>query len=209
MYENINNEVVNIDKNILEDKEEEIMKSQIIQNRLENAIKKLEIRKENIVKNNKWVLSNIIYSKVYDLIMVTLLILFVISFVNKINLIISLHKTIYIVGVLLGVIVISIVGTYVSANVRDKLMYYYNKKRIVKISKCIREKENLLSEEKNKQERLKKEITNMMNALGSRLEMDVIECKKEFIDYTDCDMLNICKEKEGKEIINVKKKIKK
>lgn len=208
MYENINNDVVNIKKKILENKEAEIMKSQIIQNRLENAIKKLEIKKENIVKNNKWVLRNIIYTKIYDAITATILIMFVILFANKINLIISLHKTIYVIGLSFGVVAISIVGAYFSAVIREKLKNYYNKKMVVKITKNIREKEILLEKEINKQGCLINEITNLMNVLDSGLEIDVTEFKRDFVDYTVYDMLNIYEEKEKRKIKKVKKRIK-
>ena len=83
---NINDELLDKKKKILNNKEDEIMKSQIIQNKLEDKIRKLEIKKKNIIKGNKWLLGNIIYTSIYDTIMIMVLILFITTFTNKINL---------------------------------------------------------------------------------------------------------------------------
>lgn len=204
----INDDVLDMKKKILIDKEEDIMRSQIKRNKLGEKIRKLELKKENIIKGNKWILGNIIFTAIYDIIMITILILFVIFFINKISLIILLSKTIYVIGVSLGVITISVIGAYISANIGEKLKSYCNQKRILSISKNIKEKEVLLSGEICKQENLKKEITNIMNDLDNNMEMNVIESRNNLISYFSCDILNIDNKTETKEIVNIKKKIK-
>lgn len=185
---NINDELLDKKKKILNNKEDEIMKSQIIQNKLEDKIRKLEIKKKNIIKGNKWLLGNIIYTSIYDTIMIMVLILFITTFTNKINLIIPLNNTIYVIGLTLGVLTISMIGAYISANVRDKLKYYCSKKRVIKISERIKEKECLLEDEIKKQENMKKEITNIMNEFDNRIDMNAIDNNQEFVDYADYDI---------------------
>ena len=77
---NIYDDLLDRMKELLNKKEEDIIKSQIIQNKLENRINKLEIKKEKIIKSNKWLLGNIIYTTIYDIIMAIFLILFIITF---------------------------------------------------------------------------------------------------------------------------------
>lgn len=203
---NINDDMLYIKKKNINSKEEEIIKSQIIQNRLEDKIRKLEIKKENIIKGNKWVLSNIIYTKIYDAIMATILILIIISIVNNYNLMTSVYEKIHVIGVAFGVLTISLISAYISANIRDKLMCCFNRKRVEKISSRIKYKEILLGIELHKQESLKREITNIMNVLDSDLETKIIEIKQ---DQTYYDNENIINEYNKINKKNVKKRIKK
>lgn len=203
---NINDEILEIKKNILKENENEIMKSQINQNKLEDEIRKLEIKKDNIITGNKWILRNIISYKIYDAIMVSILLLFVTYFVNKFELIISTPKAIHVIGLALGVVTISAIGVFVSEKILEKLKSYYRKKRITKISRRIKKKEFVLAQEINKQEKLKRDITNTMNRLDSNLDITVIERKQDEINYTGENAVNICNEVEK---YNVKKRIKK
>ena len=205
---NINDEVLNVKKKLLCNKEKQIIKSQTIQNKLEDKIKKLKLKKEKIIKGNKWTLGNIVFTMVYDAIMATILILFVIWFTNKINLITALFRTIYIIGVSLGILTISVIGAYIAANICEKIKKYCNQKRILNISKLIKEKEILLSREISRQENLKKEITNIMNDLDDNMEINDVENEHNLISHITHDIPNIDNEPETKEIVNIKKKIK-
>lgn len=203
---NINDDVLGIKKKILNDKEEDIMKSQISQNKLEKKIRKLELKKQNIIKCNKWILGSIIFTAVYDVIMITILILFFILFTNKINLITLLNKKIYVIGLALGVVSISVIGAYASANIWEKLKHNYRQKWIFKISKRITEKEIHLNNEIYKQENLKKEITDIMNELDSGLEINVTEYKQEVVDYEAQNISSIVEKIKYRHLTRIKKR---
>lgn len=95
---------------------------------------------------------------------------FISTFVDKISLVTAAQKTIYIVEIYLGVFTISILGALLAVKI-EELIKKSLKKKELELSKTIKEKQNILTIEKNKHEQRIKEITI------STFEEDLIEAE--------------------------------
>lgn len=201
-----NEEMLENIKNILKEKENEIMKFQINQNKLEDRINNLEQKKENILKENKRILGNIIFHMMYNIIMTLIIIIFVICFADK-SQIMSKCYAFNSFFISLGIVVISVTGTFVLSKIKQKLKRNFNQKIITKISKQIKDKQNEIKHIINKQELLKKDITNIMNKLDNSEK--VISEDKGDVEIIGVEkIINIYNVNEEKKIINIKRRIK-
>lgn len=190
----------------IKEKENNILNSQIKQNVLENKIKRLESKKEKIINGKKGVVERITSHIIYSLIMISVLITFITQFIDIFEVTIALQKCIYITAIYVGVISISVLGTIISSKIEKSLSKYLNEKRITKMTKLIKGIEREIQLEVNKQEILKREITEIINKLDN---IPIIESKEECnIDNYNINKIrnNVYRQKE--EII-VKKRAKK
>ena len=179
---NINNKEKNINtlekiKNKIKEQEEIILKSKMRQTKIENKIIKLEYIKEKILNKKKWRLRTIFSYITYDIVMISLLIFFIMRFINILPLSRTLELSLYIIQLYIGVAVISISGAYIFTKLDVLLNNYINKKKLAKITKLIHDKEEKLKLEINTQELTKKEITNTLSD-----NMTLNEFKEDFIN---------------------------
>lgn len=170
-------------KYYLRDKEKIILNSQIRQNKIENQLTKLNIKKQNIIKNKKTILQKIISFVIYDIIMLLVILLFTFNIINNITSASLLATLTYI-----GIISIGVSGAYLSSIIDKKIIKYYNKRRINTISNKIKDIEKEINLEKNKQEMIKKEITQTINNLNKE------ESDKQSPNYYNENTI-ICKNK--------------
>ena len=207
-YNQENNTKTNLQKEALVGKERAILLSQIKKNKIENKIKRLELKKENICRGKQQKLTKFISSIIYSVLMLTVIILFVTNHIEK-NLFSTITNIkIYIAQIYIGVMTISIAGAYISAKIEDIIIKYYYSKQIVKILKKIRNKYNELYLEIDKQELLKKEITAIMNSFDNITKSEVSETYKNIDNY--CNKVDINKQNESNinNNLKIKKKIK-
>ena len=162
MNENIEIQKLEEIKYYLREKERIILNSQIKRNKKEKELKMLQIKRNNIIKNKKNILSKIVSLIIYDAIMLLIIMLLVYSITNRV-----ISNTLITILTYIIVTTISITGAYLSSIVETKIKKIYNKKKLIIISNKIVEKEKEIKFEIDKQEIIKKEITEVMNNLNS------------------------------------------
>jgi len=179
------------------------------QTKIESKIRKLEFKKEKILNKKKWRLRTIFTYVTYDIVMISLLILFIKKFINIIPLSRPLELSLYIIYLYIGVTTISISGAFISTKIESILKKHFEKKRFVKITKSIKDKEMKIKLEVDKQEILKKEITEIINSLdNTSISKERKEESKNFYNYHESKIIK--KDKEENEIVtNFKKRTRK
>lgn len=186
-------------KNKIKIKEDIISKSQIRQHKLEIKIKKLKKLKENIVNKKTSILGKIFSYLIYDIVMITLLILLIGFSLDKLILTNSVKLIIYIIEIYIGVTIISISGAIVSSKIEVFFKEYLYKMRLNKITELIKRKEEDLQFEIDLQEQTKHDITNIINIYEEAQEYE----KNSNIVYQNSTYIN------NQVINNHKKKIRK
>lgn len=186
-------------KNKIKIKEDIISKSQIRQHKLEIKIKKLKKLKENIVNKKTSILGKIFSYLIYDIVMITLLILLIRFSLDKLILTNLVKLIIYIIEIYIGVTIISISGAIVSSKIEVFFKEYLYKMRLNKITELIKRKEEDLQFEIDLQEQTKHDITNIINIYEEAQEYE----KNSNIVYQNSTYIN------NQVINNHKKKIRK
>ena len=144
------------------EKEKNIFNSQIKQHQIENALKRLENKRQNILYNKKSILSKILSFIIYDFFMLLIISTFIYNVINNFTSI----PVLFIVYT--GVISLSLTGAYLSSAIEIKIRKRYNRKRLNIISNKIKDKKYKLNLEKEKIEKLKKEIRDSTNNLDNQ-----------------------------------------
>lgn len=143
-------------------KEKTIVNSQIKQNIKEKKFKKLEKRKNNIINNKKNIIFKIISFVIYNIIMLSIIFSFLSFILNNFVLTSTL-----IIGIYVSVISISVIGAYLSSRIEQKIKKYYYQKKLNIISNKLNKKKHEINLEIEKQEILKREITQTINCLDN------------------------------------------
>lgn len=158
MIENKDIQKIEHIKYSLREKEQIILNSQIKQNKIENKIKRLEATRKNIINNKKNKLLKLISFIIYNVVMLLLVILFISNAIKYIT-----SSPLLITSVYVGVLFISGTGAYLSSKIDKKIKKYYRINKLNVINNKIKQKQHEMAVEISMQNKLKKEITTIIN----------------------------------------------
>lgn len=154
------------------DKNKEIKKSELIKNELREKQKiisglqtkkfRLEIKKNNIEKGKKNILSKIISYLLYDLIMIIIFVFCLSRFSSTLYITNQAFKTLYIVSLYISLITISILGAYLSNKIERYLKKTYISKKLNIVKNKIEYYNRIIQLEEEKQNLLTKELASIL-----------------------------------------------
>lgn len=186
-------------KEYIEEKERNISKSQVRENILEKKIRKLEKNANKNVFDIRKMCINTLYNITTLLIMIT----FLNVEINKYTSMNLIQKYIYIIEIYTSIIIISIAGAIIFNKINISLNEQIKRKTNQKINILHKQ----IQSEKNIQEDLKKEITNIIdnyNIITINNENNFILTNINYKNESHIDM-----NQEKKEITKYKKRVKK
>ena len=186
-------------KEYIEAKERNISKSQVRENILEKKIRKLEKNANKNVFDIRKMCMNTLYNITTLLIMIT----FLNVEINKYTSMNLIQKYIYIIEIYTSIIIISIAGAIIFNKINISLNEQIKRKTNQKINILHKQ----IQSEKNIQEDLKKEITNIIdnyNIITINNENNFILTNINYKNESHIDM-----NQEKKEITKYKKRVKK